>query len=138
MKSIKPGRGPSVMAGFGSLVMVIFGILWTILAFGITSGAPMGIGIIFPLFGVCFVLIGIGQMVYNFTNATRDNRFSSMDLVDEEEEPDPLNEMFGREGPSDLDHATPMVAVSKARFVHTAGAGLEPDFEFCPKCGRDI
>ena len=37
MRSIKPGRGPSKMAGFGSLFAAGFGVLWTLLA--ASSGA---------------------------------------------------------------------------------------------------
>ena len=65
MRSIKPGRGPSKMAGF------------------------------FWLFGVLFVVWGVVQAVYNFRNAGQKNRYSAFDITDEREEPDPLNERFG-------------------------------------------
>lgn len=32
MKSIKPGRGPSAMGALGSIICVVFGIFWTIMA----------------------------------------------------------------------------------------------------------
>ncbi|HIX91084.1 MAG TPA: hypothetical protein H9845_09375 [Candidatus Agathobaculum pullicola] len=69
MKSIKPGRGPSMMGGFGSVFGIIFGIFWTVLAASMTQGFGL-VGIIFPLFGVLFVIISIGNAVYNFKNAT--------------------------------------------------------------------
>ena len=55
MKSMKPGRGPSMMGGVGSVVAIVFGVFWTILAAGITSGAsemgaPGIISVVFPLF----------------------------------------------------------------------------------------
>ena len=32
MKSIKPGRGSSMMGGFMSIAMGVFGLIWTVLA----------------------------------------------------------------------------------------------------------
>ena len=64
MKSIKPGRGPSAMGAMGSVVAIIFGIFWTIMA------ASMGAPVFFPIFGVIFVLLGVVQAVYHFKNAT--------------------------------------------------------------------
>lgn len=46
MKSIKPGRGPSMMGAFGSAAVTVFGILWTIMA--MSMGAP----IFFACFGM--------------------------------------------------------------------------------------
>ena len=60
MKSVKPGRGPSAMGAVGSVIVVIFGIFWTITA------ASMGAPFFFPLFGVLFVILGIVQAVYHF------------------------------------------------------------------------
>ena len=93
MRSIKPGRGPSKMAGFGSLFAAAFGVIWTLLAAG--SGAP----VLFCLFGVLFVVWGVVQAVYNFRNAGSRNRYSAFDITDEHEEPDPLNQRF--DGSSD-------------------------------------
>ena len=65
MKSIKPGRGPSMMSGVASIGAAIFGLIWTIAA------ASMGAGP-FALFGLVFIgivsglgggglLIGVGK-----------------------------------------------------------------------------
>ena len=59
MKSIKPGRGSSMMGGFMSIAMGVSGLIWTVLA------ASMGGGL-FALFGVVFIIIAIAQAVYNF------------------------------------------------------------------------
>lgn len=88
MKSIKPGRGPSAMGAMGSIVAAVFGLIWTGAA--VSMGAP----IFFPLFGVVFVIMGIVQAVYNFKNATSENRYSEFDIVDSQEEPDPLSQRF--------------------------------------------
>lgn len=105
MKSVKPGRGPSAMGAVGAVVGVVFGIIWTVAA--VSMGAP----IFFPLFGLVFITIGIVQAVYNFINATGENRYSEYDIVDENEEPDPLNRRFSAssapQAPSQEAHGGP-------------------------------
>jgi hypothetical protein len=59
-------------AGIGIAAAVVggvFGTLWTIMAIAITGSAPnMGpfsiVKIIFPLFGVCFIVFGIAMGIY--------------------------------------------------------------------------
>ena len=97
MKSVKPGRGPSAMGAVGSLFAAVFGVIWTIAA------ASMGAPVFFCLFGVVFVILGIVQAIYNFKNATGENRYSAFDIVDSAEEPDPLDRHFRPDrGPEDL------------------------------------
>lgn len=83
MKSIKPGRGPSMMGGLGSIFAGVFGVIWTMAA------VQMGAGI-FALFGVVFILFAVLQAVYQFKNATGENRYSVFDITEDGEEPDPL------------------------------------------------
>ena len=80
MKSIKPGRGPSMMNAVGSLIGIVFGIIWT------CAAASMGAPGFFPLFGLVFIGIGVVNAIYSFKNATGDNRYSAYDIVDEDEE----------------------------------------------------
>ena len=127
MKSVKPGRGPSAMGAMGSVIAVIFGIFWTIAA------ASMGAPGIFPLFGVLFVILGIVQAVYNFKNATGKNRYSSFDIVEDGEEPDPLDQRF-----RDASQTTPQPDSGKFRFCPYCGAKLGAEFEFCGKCGKKL
>lgn len=95
MRSLKPGRGPSFLGGVGSLAAVAFGIIWTVMAFTITRNAPFPlVGILFPLFGIIFIIMGAVRAIYNFTNATSENRFSTFDITSSQDEPDPLNERF--------------------------------------------
>lgn len=63
MRSIKRGRGPSMMGGISSIFVAIFGVIWTL--FASQTGS-----ILFMLFGVVFVVQAIVQAVYNFKNAT--------------------------------------------------------------------
>lgn len=75
--------------------MVLFGICWTVVAYFIThapkamspglNDSPAGtiltiVGIIVPLFGVCFVVIGILSVVYSIQNAFSKNRTSLVDI----------------------------------------------------------
>jgi hypothetical protein len=97
MKSIKPGRASSAMGALGSVIAIVFGIGWTILAYSITRGAPFPVvGTIFPLFGVLFVIIGIANLALSLRNTVAPQRNSIVDIVDAREEPDPLNAAFGQ------------------------------------------
>ena len=51
MKSIKPGRGPSMMGGVVGIFMIGFGILWTVIA-AQASG-------IFAIFGVLWTCVAM-------------------------------------------------------------------------------
>lgn len=118
-----------MMGGFGSVFSVIFGIFWTILAASMTRGAGL-IGIIFPLFGVLFIIIGVFNAIYHFKNASGKNRYSAFDITDEE--PDPLNERFGSaSAPTDAPSA-------ETHFCPYCGAPVQNDFAFCRKCGREL
>ncbi len=130
MKSIKPGRGPSAMGALGSVVAVIFGIFWTIMA--VSMGAPG----FFPLFGVLFIIIGIVQVIYNLKNATGENRYSAFDIVEDGEEPDPLEQRFG--AGSRMDAADSGTGSGAFRFCPYCGAKLGAEFEFCGKCGKRL
>ena len=131
MKSIKPGRGPSAMGAMGSVVAIIFGIFWTIMA------ASMGAPVFFPIFGVIFVLLGVVQAVYHFKNATGKERFSEFDIVDSQEEPDPLERRFSqeREPWEEPPHSEDK---TEAAYCPYCGAKAEPGFVYCAKCGRKL
>lgn len=122
MRSIKPGRGPSFMNAMASIVAVIFGIFWTIMASSI--GAPS----FFPIFGVLFIILGIANVVYNFKNATSKNRYSSFDITDDDEEKDPLNQRFSNMSPKN----------SGDGYCPYCGTQLQGDYNFCPSCGKKI
>ena len=84
------------MGAVGGIIAVVFGIIWTLLAFAITRNAPFPlVGTVFPLFGVLFIIIGIANVAYNLRNTTAKNRFSNFDITTDQEEPDPLNQRFG-------------------------------------------
>ena len=126
MKSIKPGRGPSFIGGVMSVLLGLFGVVWTIIAFSINGG-------IFSIFGIIFILVAIVQAAYNFRNASGKNRYSSFDITDSDEEPDPLNERFGN---NKINYAKSGDAVNK--FCPYCGEPVAEDFEFCNKCGKKL
>ena len=97
MKSIKPGRGPSMMSAFMCVVVGIFGVFWTVFAISIGGGfmAP---------FGIIFIVIAVVNAVYNLKNATGKNRYSEFDIVENGEEPDPLNERFSDSDTNDSEN----------------------------------
>lgn len=122
MRSVKPGRGPSMMSGVVGLFMIGFGILWTVIAFS-------QVGVLFGLFGLLWTGIAVVQTVYCFSNAKRKHRFSEFDVVDDGEEPDPWNQKYG--SPS-----APRKAAGG--FCPYCGAETQPDFDFCRGCGRKL
>lgn len=129
------------MSFIGSVVSVIFGLFWTIMAFSMTRGTGI-IGIIFPLFGVLFIVIGVVQAVYHFKNATSKERFSSFDIVDSREEEDPLNRFASQDEAENLcDDDDTMHGDGNTRsfaFCPYCGEKLEQDYHFCPFCGRRL
>lgn len=129
MKSIKPGRGPSMMGGLGSLIAVVAGIFWTIGA--VSMGAP----IMFPLFGVLFIGIGVVQTVYNFKNATGEHRYSEYDIVDSTEESDPLEQRFGYAAQRQQKQVSEQ---QPDGFCPYCGTPVTGEFAFCPKCGKEL
>lgn len=129
MKSIKRGRGPSFMGGVGSVAAAVFGIFWTITA--MSMGAPG----LFAGFGLIFIGLAVAQAVYNFNNAAGKNRYSEYDIVDEQEEPDPLNERYGE--PADWQQPEDEKRDAFA-FCPYCGTKRDADHIYCGKCGKKI
>ncbi|WP_425398458.1 hypothetical protein [Aeoliella sp.] len=61
-------------SAFGGLMLAGFGVFWTIMAAGIAGGAPGGIGFVFPLFGVLFIVFGVGASIHAFSKADAYNK----------------------------------------------------------------
>lgn len=120
MKQVKPGRIPSLMEFIGSVVGIVFGIIWTVAAAAI--GAP----VVFPIFGVVFVLAAIGMAVYHYNNAFGSKRISEYDIVDPSEEGSP-DISLGRRTLSE-----------QSNFCPYCGTSLDASFSFCPKCGKKV
>lgn len=135
-----------MVGGIACIAIALFGVLWTIGASSISGNiSSMGGGFesafiggsfdtidaIFPLFGVIFVIIAIVIAVYNFKNATSKNRYSEFDIVDSEEESDPLNERFGPHGSDDTEPYA-------ARFCPYCGTPAQDDHRYCKNCGKPL
>jgi len=134
MYSVKPGRGPSLMGGVGSIAVAIGGICW--IGFAASIGAPF----FFILFGVVFVLVAIVGAIYNFSNATSRDRMSTFDITRDDEEKDPIADALGY---SSAERQTTSTRNRKRKqfegeFCPFCGAQVRDDFDFCPKCGKDI
>ena len=125
MKSIKPGRGPSMMGGIAGIFMIGFGILWTVIV-AQASG-------IFALFGVLWTGIAVVTTVYNFRNATGKNRYSQFDITEGDEEPDPLNERFGESREPEKAGEE-----SDSRFCPYCGTPVHENFSYCNSCGKKL
>ncbi len=125
MKSIKPGRGPSMMSGVLGIFMIGFGIFWTVLA--------AQASVIFAVFGILWICIAVTVTVYNFKNATGKNRYSAYDITDGLEEPDPLNERFGN-----TQSTAQKQNDAGNKFCPYCGTAVENDYEFCNNCGKKL
>lgn len=125
MKSIKPGRGPSMMGGVVGIFMIGFGILWTVMA-AQASG-------IFALFGILWTGVAVAMTAYHFKNATGKNRYSSFDITDVGEEPDPLNERFGN-----MQEPTQEKSDVDSKFCPYCGTPVKDDYDFCHRCGKKL
>ena len=126
MKSIKPGRAPSMMSAVMSVVMGIFGVVWTVIAANISG--------FMALFGIVFIIIAIVQAVYHYKNATNKNRYSSYDIVDGEEEPNPINGRYRQ--PETTASASQVKDHAEDGFCPYCGVPMKEGFAFCPKCGK--
>lgn len=142
MKSIKPGRGPSMMSGIVGIFVALFGVFWTIMALNIGGG-------FMAIFGIIFVAIAVMQVIYNFKNATGENRYSEYDIVDEHEETDPFNERFGKKDSyNQYEDSYGNDAYSsnefdenksrENRFCPYCGTPVEDDFAYCNQCGKKL
>lgn len=131
MRSIKPGRGPSMMGGMGAVFAALFGVFWTIGAIG------MGAVFMAP-FGLIFICMAVVSAIYNFKNATGENRYSSFDIVDETEEVDPLNERFGAKRTSGTQTFENKGFDADSEFCPYCGVKVSKEFEFCHKCGKRL
>ena len=127
MKSVKPGRGPSMMGGFAGIVVALFGVFWTIMA--VSMDAPF----FFPIFGILFTCLAIAQCIYNFKNATSKNRHSEFDIVDSCEEPDPWDPMR----PARPD-SVGQLSSGELNYCPYCGAPVDSSFAFCGKCGKKL
>lgn len=136
MKSIKPGRGPSMQGAIMSIFVALFGVVWTAIA---ASFAPF-----MAIFGIIFIAMAVVQAVYNFKNATQKNRYSAFDITEDGEEEDPLNARFG-DRDADTETGFDIREASSGentaggrRFCPYCGTEAAPDFVFCNNCGKKL
>lgn len=113
------------MGGFIGIILIVFGIIWTVLAAQMSTA--------FALFGVLWTCAAIGTTVYNFKNATGKNRYSTFDVVDDEEERDPLNERFGNSQAQ-----SKMKDGVENKFCPYCGIPIDSGFEYCNNCGKKL
>lgn len=126
------------MGAIGSIFAAIFGIFWTVMAFSMTRGTGI-FGLIFPLFGVLFVGLGIVQAVYHYKNATGKDRYSMFDITEQNEERDPAQKWVKGGDPWDMPQEKPKE--EGARYCPWCREPLTrypEDIVYCPKCGRKI
>lgn len=110
-----------MMEGIACVFTALFGIGWIITA--VSIGAP----IMFPLFGIGFVLLSVIKAIFSFKNAFSQNRMSDFDIVDGSEEQDPFNQRFG----------SPSSRI-KSNYCPRCGNRVEDGYTFCNYCGNEL
>lgn len=121
-----------MLSGIIGIAGAIFGVIWTIFAFSAGAGP-------FALFGIVFIIIAVIQAVYNFKNATGKNRYSSFDITDENEEPDPFNQRFGNNSSeNDLYDSKKNLNSEGRKFCPYCGERVNSDHQFCQSCGKKL
>lgn len=131
MKSIKPGRGPSFLGGISAIFAALFGVFWVIMA------CAMGGWFMAP-FGLIFIAIAVVNAIHSFKNATSQNRYSSFDIVDSEEEPDPLNLKYGKLEQSNQSKQTAQTGTAESHYCPWCGTKVDGDYVFCNVCGKKL
>ena len=124
MKSIKPGRAPSLLSGVIGIIMVLFGIFWTVMAS--TFGGIMMVS------GVLWAIIALVITIFNIKNGTAKKRYSMYDITDDKEEADPLNERFKEKKDDVKDDG------NDSKYCPYCGAKVEETYEYCNKCGKKL
>ena len=140
MKSIKPGRGESGMAVVGSVIAILFGLVWLFAASSAIRSAreffsfgPMDTAsVVIPLFGLLFIGAGVANAVYHYRNYKGKDRYSILDIVDSKEEGDPVNNRIKEDMASDSSRHP------AGKYCTQCGHRQDGDFAFCPGCGRDL
>ena len=112
------------MGAFMGIVAALFGVFWLAIA------VSMGAFIMIP-FGILFIVVAIAGAVYNYKNATGENRYSSFDIVDSSEEEDPLNARFGAKRESEGEQGG-------KRFCPYCGEKVNEAHNFCGNCGSKL
>ncbi len=142
--SVKEGRGLSLAGAMGSVVMIGFGILWTILTYVITGAAQSSaqsmnnfgsfpgsggasqvtsiVHTVFPLFGILFILAGIGKLIWDVYNTTAKNRMSLVDVTTGNEEPDPISKWVHAGDDTSAVQAPPVAAAPAASSISASGS----------------
>lgn len=117
------------MGMVGGIAAALFGIFWCILA------GSMGALFMIP-FGLIFIGIAVYIVLYNYHNATSEDRYSIVDIVDEHEETDPLHEKYGKKGSAN--QAIREENGTSAAYCPYCGTSVDVKFDFCPKCGKKL
>ena len=118
------------MNAVGSIFAAAFGVFWCVVA------GAIGAWFMIP-FGLLFIGLSIYTAIYHHHNATSEDRYSVIDIVDSNEESDPLNEKYGRQK-HNADTETDNFHGTSVAYCPYCGKPVEGEFDFCPGCGRKL
>ncbi len=127
MKSIKPGRGPSLLSGIATLIGIAVIIFFATIAIKMRQTFFLIIAGLFLLVYICFA-------IYHFSNAIKKNRRSILDLEEDKEANSFSDEP---KEPSTLLNGKPVDGITP-RYCPYCGNEAESDFLYCRFCGRKL
>ncbi len=135
MKSIKPGRYNSGQGVLRDIVGIVFVVFW--IGTAVTMGAP----IIFPVMGGGMLLMLVSDLYKNLHNITNKNRYSEFDIVDSDEEYDPMNKRVEHNSRDYINRDYENEnrdEYGEMLYCPYCGAKLMGDFKYCPECGMKL
>jgi Short C-terminal domain len=128
-----PTKASGIVMG---VVTAGFGVVWTVMAAGIGGGLD-GPGSIMPLFGVLFVLVGIGVGAYTFLRATQleqaQQRYQRRRALIISGDDPPANEPRRERGRAPS--STGIQDITEPAPCLSCGKTIPPGQERCPHCG---
>lgn len=117
------------MGMVGGIAAALFGIFWCIAA------GSMGAWFMIP-FGLIFIGVAVYNVLYNYHNVTSEDRYSIVDIVEEDEETDPLNEKYGKKISGN--QATREEKGTSIAYCPYCGTSVDSEYSFCPRCGKKL
>lgn len=138
MKQIKRGRGPSFMNFIGSICIILFCSLWTIIALNTYKYLEFPTSLAFPLLGIIGILMGIFHAIYIFKNFSSKEKFSEYDITDDEK--DSLGNFQFKNSENSKYDTDRIIKIKSKLFNYCpyCGEKLNESYNFCPDCGKKL
>jgi len=89
-------------------------------------------------FGLLFIGFSLYITIFHKHNATAEDRYSLVDIVDSREESDLLNDIYGSRNVNIDGKDISGIPGTSVAFCPYCGVKVEGNFDFCPRCGKKL